>query len=93
VPVAAKNVIFVARVCQFCYGINSSLGIARPASSFKILQIDACCGCGLPSGVKPEASTLPYFRRFPLFCALFFPLFAIVLAPADFATPAQRLAL
>jgi hypothetical protein len=30
---------------------------------------------------------------FPLFCALFFPLFAIVAAPAAFLSPAQGLAL
>jgi hypothetical protein len=33
------------------------------------------------------------FRLFRLLCALFFSLFAIVLAPADFLKPAQSLAL
>jgi hypothetical protein len=35
----------------------------------------------------------PDFRLFPLFCALFFPLFSIVLAPAAFLSPPQGLAL
>jgi len=38
-------------------------------------------------------STRPDFRLFPLFCALFFPLLAIVPAPAAFLKPAQSLAL
>jgi hypothetical protein len=39
------------------------------------------------------AGTRPDFRLFPLFCALFFPLFAIVPAPAAFLAPPQGLAL
>jgi hypothetical protein len=38
-------------------------------------------------------STRPEFRLFSLFCALFFPLFAIVPAPAAFLAPPQGLAL
>jgi hypothetical protein len=38
-------------------------------------------------------STRPDFRLFPLFCALFFPLFAIVPVPAAFLSPSQGLAL
>jgi hypothetical protein len=38
-------------------------------------------------------STRPDFRLFPLFCALFFPLFSIVSAPAAFLSLSQDLAL
>jgi hypothetical protein len=38
-------------------------------------------------------STRPDFRLFPLLCALFFPLFFIVSAPAAFLSPSQGLAL
>jgi hypothetical protein len=34
-----------------------------------------------------------FFQLFRLFCALFFPLFAIVPAPAAFLSPSQGLAL
>jgi hypothetical protein len=33
---------------------------------------------------QPDVSTRPDFRLFPLFCALLFPLFSIVVAPAAF---------
>jgi len=42
---------------------------------------------------QPDVSTRPDFRLFPLFCALFFPLFAIVIVPAAFLSPSQSLAL
>jgi hypothetical protein len=42
---------------------------------------------------QPDVSTRPDFRLFRLLCALFFPLFAIVLAPANFLKPAQSLVL
>jgi hypothetical protein len=42
---------------------------------------------------QPDVSTRPDFRLFPLFCALFFPLFAIVPALAAFHSPSQGLAL
>jgi len=51
----------------------------------------------LPSGVQPDVGTRPDVRLFRLPCALFFALFfqlfAIVLAPADFLSPSQSLAL
>jgi hypothetical protein len=37
--------------------------------------------------------TRPDFRLFPLFCALFLPLLAIVPAPAAFLSPPQSVAL
>jgi hypothetical protein len=43
--------------------------------------------------LPPDVSTRPDFRLFLLFCALFFPLFSIVLAPAAFLSPLQGLAL
>jgi hypothetical protein len=42
---------------------------------------------------QPDVSTRPDFRLFPLLCALFFPLLAIVPAPAAFLSPSQGLAL
>jgi hypothetical protein len=42
---------------------------------------------------QPDVSTRPDSRLFPLFCALFFPLFPIVFAPAAFLSPSQGLAL
>jgi hypothetical protein len=59
-----------------------------------------------PTGSDARAAPLPVFRRhhrtlitrpdfplFPLFCALFFPLLAIVLAPEAFLPLSQGLAL
>src|SRR5689334_18125850 len=45
--------------------------------------------------IRAPPSRLPrgYVDLFPLFCALFFSLFAIVLASADFLKPAQGLVL
>jgi hypothetical protein len=37
--------------------------------------------------------TRPVLLLFPLFCALFFPLFSIVIAAAAFLSPSQGLAL
>jgi hypothetical protein len=39
------------------------------------------------------AAPRPDFRLFPLFCALFFSLFSIVLAPTVFLKPVQSLTL
>jgi hypothetical protein len=38
---------------------------------------------------QPDVSTRPDSRLFRLLCALFFPLFSIVVAPADFLSPSQ----
>jgi hypothetical protein len=42
---------------------------------------------------QPDVSTRPDFRLFPLFCALLFPLFLIVLARPAFLSFHQGLAL
>jgi hypothetical protein len=42
---------------------------------------------------RPDGSTGPDFRLFPLFCALFFPLLPIAFAPPAFLSPCQSLAL
>ena len=42
---------------------------------------------------QPDVSTRRDFRLFLLFCALFFPLLAIVPAPAAFLSPSQGLVL
>jgi hypothetical protein len=47
----------------------------------------------LSFGAQPDVNTRPHFLLFGLLCALFFALFSIVPAPADFLKPAQSLAL
>jgi hypothetical protein len=67
---------------------KSSLGRVRPAplggGRLFLWGVDMTRRC---------VSTRPDFRLFPLFCALFFPLLAIVPAPAAFLSPLQGLAL
>jgi hypothetical protein len=62
----------------------------------EILVLDVCarrlsaagnCFCGVCVSPRPN------FHLFPLFCALFFPLFATVFAPAAFLVPSQGLVL
>ena len=68
----------------------------------EILVLDLCARCLSAAGdcflwgvdmTRRCVSTRPDFRLFPLLCALFFPLLAIVPAPAAFLSPSQGLAL
>jgi hypothetical protein len=72
-----------------CYGINSSLGVLRPAPTAAgvfIAEVAEMIG-------KRALSARARIRLFPLLCALFFPLLAIVLGTAAFLSPSQGLTL
>ena len=70
-----------------------------PTSSVRspVNSLYSPCKSGSPRALQlrsqPDVSTRPDFRLFPLLCALFFPLLAIVPAPAAFLSPSQGLAL
>jgi len=84
VPVAART-RFLLRAFAIC-AMAEILVSALRAQAYPANPVNK-------PGPSDSVSARPDVRLFALFCALFFPLFSIVLPPADFLKPAQSLAL